>query len=60
MLQMMGRENMEDYRTSFLVLLETWEAVVNYLSHLSATNAKAIDIAKFLGWASKNTCIYNR
>jgi ParB/RepB/Spo0J family partition protein len=53
MLKMMARENMEDYRTSFLILLETWEAAANYLSHLSATNAKAIDIAKFLGWARK-------
>src|SRR4029453_5947054 len=31
MLEYMGRENLEDYRSDFLIQLETWEAAVAYL-----------------------------
>ncbi len=49
MLQLMGRENGEDYRTDFLVLLETWEAAGKFRAR-QLENPKAIDIARLLGW----------
>jgi hypothetical protein len=33
-----------------LVLLETWEAAKNYLTLLSVSNVKSVEIAKLLGW----------
>jgi hypothetical protein len=37
-------------------LLETWEAATNYyLSHLSATNVRTMEIAELLGWVRKRT-----
>ena len=45
MLRYMGRENGEDYRAQFLVLLETWDAAAQYMAETSAT-----DVARFLGW----------
>lgn len=52
MLQLMGRENMEDYHTSFLVQLNTWEAAHNHFSSIDekTDNQK---IAETLGWKSK-------
>jgi len=50
MLRFMGRENGEDYRTDFLVLLETWEAAVKQLTSSDVTGCQSIDIARFLGW----------
>jgi ParB/RepB/Spo0J family partition protein len=54
MLQFMGRENMEDYNADFLTMLETWEAAVGFLSEDSPVKTKAIDIARILGWTSKD------
>jgi len=48
MLQFMGRENGEDYNADFLVMLETWEAVVNFLG-LAREKAQDVAIARFLG-----------
>ncbi len=50
MLRFMGRENGEDYRTDFLVLLETWEAAYKSLGAGAPEVSHAIDIANFLGW----------
>jgi len=50
MLRFMGRENGEDYRTDFLVLLETWEAAVKQLTSSYVIKRQSIDIARFLGW----------
>lgn len=50
MLRFMGRENGEDYRTDFLVLLETWEAAVKQLTSTDVSKCQSIDIARFLGW----------
>ena len=52
MLQYMGRENLEDYDSSFLIQLESWEAAIksNLLPERSGKNAQALDIAKLLGW----------
>jgi ParB-like chromosome segregation protein Spo0J len=47
MLKRMARENMEEYRSDFLCLLETWEAAVEFLP---STEGKPIDIARLLGW----------
>jgi ParB family chromosome partitioning protein len=57
MLQLMGRENMEDYGTSFLVSLETWEAASKYFTHLSVYDVKKIEVAKLLGWVRKQTAL---
>ncbi len=43
---------MEDF-TSFSVLLETWEAGINYFAHLSVQEVKIIEVAKLLGWMRK-------
>jgi hypothetical protein len=51
MLQFMGRENLEDYNTSFLTMLETWEAGIRFL--VRSTERKStqpIKIARLLGW----------
>ena len=50
MLRFMGRENGEDYRTDFLVLLETWEAAVMQMTSSDVNKAQSIEIARFLGW----------
>lgn len=52
MLQFMGRENLEDYNANFMVMLETWEAAVGFLSRDRAKKSDAIDIATVLGWVS--------
>jgi hypothetical protein len=52
MLQLMARENLEDYKTSFLELLTTWEAATDYLSRMRDIPAKPITVAKFLGWVT--------
>jgi len=49
MLQLMGRENMEDYNADFLCMLETWEAAVNF-SVSAEKSTQAVDIAQLLGW----------
>ena len=56
MLQFMGRENGEDYNADFTVMLETWEATVEYAkAHENVFprhrgKLKATDIARALGW----------
>ena len=50
MLRFLGRENGEDYRTDFLVLLETWEAACQNLPSREGNYIQSIEIAKFLGW----------
>jgi len=52
MLQYMGRENLEDYDAAFLILLETWEAVIHsgLWPRKRGQSHEAIEIAKILGW----------
>ena len=50
MLKMMGRENGEDYNADFSVMLETWEAAVEFLMHDRASKLEATEVARFLGW----------
>jgi hypothetical protein len=50
MLQLMGRENLEDYRTSFLVLLETWEAADGFLPSQDGNSPQPVKVAELLGW----------
>jgi ParB/RepB/Spo0J family partition protein len=52
MLKLMARENLEDYQTSFLELLTTWEAATDYLSRMRDIPVKPIAVAKFLGWVT--------
>lgn len=49
MLQFMGRENMEDYRSEFLIMLETWEAAAKF-ARPGAQKTQASGIAELLGW----------
>jgi hypothetical protein len=50
MIKFMGRENGEDYRSDFLIMLNTWEGAVRFTGNMFPVNDKAIDIAKLLGW----------
>jgi hypothetical protein len=51
MLQFMGRENQEEYKPGFLVLLETWEAAVEFVKcRTGSCNMQVIDVARVLGW----------
>jgi hypothetical protein len=49
MLQFMGRENGEDYRTEFLIMLNTWEGAVKFGGR-GLQKPKPIDLARLLGW----------
>jgi hypothetical protein len=55
MLKFMGRENGEDYAADFLVMLNTWDAAVTFLTPVRVANKLAtehhvLDVARFLGW----------
>jgi len=53
MIQFMGRENMEDYNADFLTMLNSWEAAVKFSDH-GQKNLQSIEVARVLGWTSKN------
>jgi hypothetical protein len=49
--QFMGRENLDDYQASFLVLLETWEAAERHLApDVNGAEVQPIEIAALVGW----------
>ena len=50
MLQFLGHENMEDYNADFLVMLNTWQATVKFLSLTKDKRTQAVETARFLGW----------
>lgn len=50
MLGYMGRENLEDYNADFLVMLETWEAAVDFARNGRFEIRQPIDLARILGW----------
>ena len=50
MIQFMGRENMEDYNSNFLVMLESWEAARKFLVGRDRQEVQMIDTARILGW----------
>lgn len=50
MIKFMGRENGEDYSTDVLIMLNTWEAGIKFLSRAPGKKSEAIDIARLLGW----------
>jgi hypothetical protein len=54
MLKFMGRENMEDYNTNFLTLLETWEAAAKWCS-VEHNSEQPTVIARLLGWTRSRT-----
>jgi hypothetical protein len=45
------RENGEDYSAEFLVMLNTWDAAVQFLAPQGAKADGVLDIARFLGWS---------
>ena len=55
MLQFMGRENMEEYNSEFILMLETWEATHKFLSGNAGRSPQAIEIASLLGWTQMQT-----
>lgn len=58
MLGFMGRENMEDYNSDFLTMLETWEAALGWLAKASSMNdnsVQPVEVAKLLGWTAQRT-----
>src|SRR5262249_32037185 len=50
MLKRMARENMDEYRSDFLCLLETWEAAAEFLAGHRRLKPEPIEIAKLIGW----------
>lgn len=54
MLGYMGRENLEDFNTNILTMLETWEAglafVASSASPRSAAGVDLLEVATLLGW----------
>lgn len=54
MLGFMGRENMEDYNSDFLTMLETWEAAVEF-SSMDERSIQPVEIARLLGWVQDRT-----
>lgn len=54
MVQLMGRENLEDFNAEFPIMLETWEAATKF-SALARTDVQAVDIARLLGWTEVHT-----
>ncbi|MDQ3748022.1 MAG: ParB/RepB/Spo0J family partition protein [Acidobacteriota bacterium] len=56
MLQMLGRENMEDYKTSFSVIYATWEAAHKLLSEkIRDREPSVVEVSSFLGWTYVST-----
>jgi len=50
MLAFMGRENMEDYNSDFLTMLETWEAAWEWAgTSVEVQEVQAIEVATLLG-----------
>jgi ParB-like nuclease domain len=50
MLQFMGRENLEEYNSDFLIMLETWEAAAVFAPSVRGTSKQPIELARLLGW----------
>ena len=54
MLQFMGRENGEDYKSDFNIMLNTWDGAVRYLKKTgTGFSGKDIEVARLLGWVRK-------
>jgi hypothetical protein len=51
MVEFMGRENLEDFNSDFLVQLEAWESAIKFLgSSGNLHEVKPIDTSRLLGW----------
>jgi hypothetical protein len=46
----MGRENMEDFNSDFLVMLASWEAAQKFLISTEIKTAQPLETARLLGW----------
>lgn len=53
MVQFMGRENGEDYKTDFKVMLNSWDGAITF-SRQAANSIKPVEIARLLGWIRKD------
>ncbi len=53
MLKFMGRENGEDYRSDFLIMLETWDAAMQHLDPTGSKIDNPLKVARFLGWVTE-------
>jgi len=50
MIGFMGRENMEDFNSDFLVMLASWEAAQKFLISTVIKTAQPLETARLLGW----------
>jgi hypothetical protein len=50
MVGFMGRENMEDFNSDFLVMLASWEAAQKFLISTEIKTAQPLETARLLGW----------
>jgi ParB-like chromosome segregation protein Spo0J len=50
MVGFMGRENMEDFNSDFLVMLASWEAAQKFLISTEIKTAQPLEVARLLGW----------
>jgi ParB/Sulfiredoxin domain len=55
MIQFMGRENLEDYNADFFVMLEAWEASLEYLGRDHGQKPQDLEIARLLGWIEERS-----
>jgi len=53
MVEFMGRENGEDYKADFKIMLNSWDGAVTF-SRQAADSMKAVDIARLLGWVRQD------
>jgi ParB-like chromosome segregation protein Spo0J len=53
MIQYLGRENLEDYNADFLIMLETWQAAIEFSrAGIPRASSEPLEIARLLGWTS--------
>jgi len=50
MIQYMAAENGEDYSTNFQIMLNTWEAGVEFCFRKHETSPEDVEVARLLGW----------
>ena len=59
MIAMLGRENLEDFNSDYLVQLQTWKAAVRF-SEISEKKRDDVEIARLLGWTARDSSGYDK
>jgi hypothetical protein len=60
MIRFMGREDGEDYRSDFLIMLNAWEGAVRFFPNALGKTTNPFDIAALLGWSTIAPAIRHR